>query len=128
MMFAYAEDIEPDAVRDDDLIDEIGHALSRGWELACHRIWKDGCKTVDTDFHRGPCSFLGYAPATALDVHHARDYGRRFTYFDLPWERDDEDRRIPHSRDLTIIAIPARHQWPLGVVDTGVFSSCCSQA
>lgn len=54
MMLAYAEDIEPDAVRDDNLLDEFGHTLGRRRKPACGRIREDGCKTVDTDFHFGP--------------------------------------------------------------------------
>ena len=54
VMLADTEDVEPDAIRDHDLLDKLGHAIGRRRKPARCRVRKDGCETVDTDFHVNP--------------------------------------------------------------------------
>src|ERR1700733_15181275 len=54
VVFAHAEDVEPNPISNLDLFKEIGHAIgSRRW-LARPRIGEDCCKTIDADLHNGP--------------------------------------------------------------------------
>ncbi len=69
VVLAHAEHVEPDAIGDLDLLEEIGHAIGCRRRFARRRIGEDCRETVDADFHSEP---LAQSSAAARDLRRIR--------------------------------------------------------
>ena len=73
MVLADAEDVEPNAVGDLDLVEEIGHAIGGRRRFARRRIGKDGRETIDADFHDEPLAHSSAAARNLRRIRRQRD-------------------------------------------------------
>jgi hypothetical protein len=67
VVFAHAEDVEPNAIGHFDLFEKIGHAIRRRRRFARPRIGENCCKTVDANFHSVPLGDCFCGEASPLE-------------------------------------------------------------